>query len=63
MFCAAILGGAAAHHNQSIEWQMPDDTNPPSPIFNEHDSVECQETVEGWYEQALQYHFEAVRIN
>ena len=63
MFCAAILGGAAANHNQSIEWQMPDDTNPPVPIFNEYDSVECKYAVVDWYEQALQYHDEAVRIN
>ena len=63
MFCAAILGGAAANHKQTIEWLMPHDTNPPFPIFNDDDSVECQETVEGWYEQAKQYHKEAVRLN
>ena len=42
---------------------MPDDTNPPEPIFNRSDNRECRDTVNGWYSQALQYHKEATRLN
>ena len=58
-----VLDGWPACQEEEIDWQMPDDTNPPEPIFNRSDNRECRETVNGWYSQALQYHKEATRLN
>ena len=46
-----------------IDWQMPDDTNPPEPIFNTNDNEDCQLTVNRYYSLALQYHEETIRLN
>ena len=58
-----VLDGWPASREEEIDWQMPDDTNPPEPIFNWRDNQECQDTVNGWYSQALQYHEQATRPN
>ena len=42
---------------------MPDDRNPPKPIFNRRDNQECKDKINDWYSLALQYHENLLRLN
>jgi len=48
---------------EQIDWQVPSDTRPPEPIFNNCDNLQCVNLLSEWYSQAVEFHDKNSRIN